>query len=190
MLLVCFVRHRRQHRRDWDDISEQQKKLDDFYNLSNPHYMDHGVQDFELQHSYQAAYWGAPLSNYIKKWLPHDKTPLPTIPDEVSRLEAVLFPQVPTSSLGAGRDLRIFNNPQEYTATELATILQIPSRRGVMCRHIMASILLRNTSVKGNPSKSLLPLERLDVDGIYNLLDAIRNGLQRTHAAFPSLDVG
>jgi len=44
----------------------------------------------------------------------------------------------------------------------------------------MVSTLLKNTYMKGNPCLSLLPLLPDDIDGLYNLSDAFRNGLQRT----------
>ena len=186
ILLICLVRHRHSHQRDSENTHELQQKLDIFKNLSNSDYADNGILSSELKLSYEDTYWGetTPLWEYIKKWIASDKTP-PMIPDEVSRLEAVLFPQVQASNyLSIDRDRRVFHNPQEYTSTEIVTHLRSPCRAQIV-QHIMVSILLRNTSIKGNPPQTLLPLDPTEVDGLYNLSIAIRNGLQRRTYPLP-----
>jgi hypothetical protein len=94
-----------------DKIRDLQQKVNQYYALENPHYVDNCVMDLELEESYKETYCSqrTHLLRYIEKWLPNDKV-LP-VPDEVSRLEAILFADPPFAGpLSIDRDLRIFPN--------------------------------------------------------------------------------
>jgi hypothetical protein len=187
ILGLRLVRYRRSHGRDSENLKAQiqarQEKLDKFDTMLGLHNGEDCRASCATQVALMASYKhifrpSSPLEQYVSTSFSQDKIQSP-IPVEDHRLSRALF-KAPKSDLpiAIDRDLSLFSNPQKYTTEEIAALLQSAERR-LMVQHIIVSTLLKNTSIKGNPTRTLLPLMPNDIDSLYNLSHAVQNGLQR-----------
>jgi hypothetical protein len=161
------------------EIRELNEQLNHYWHRDNPHYDGRGVLGDHVELAFKNAYVYEPshLSKYIDKWFSKYKTH--PFPEEISRLEDILFAKPPPPHPAfVDRDFSIFPNPRKFTAADIVSRLH-DNRRHDMIKHIMVSILLKNTSLEGNPYQSLLRLGPDAINSWYNLSNARRNGLDR-----------
>jgi hypothetical protein len=182
-LYLTLIRRQKSHKLDSLEaerqLQAQQQKTESFSKVFDKYEYNAGVYKSDLTRSFQETYLfpQAPLKTYIRKWIKYDRTQV-SIPLETSRLEKILFPKLPVDTTGASNTVfDPFPNPQHYTSTEIAELLKTQYSAFSIIKHIMGSTLLTNTSIDGNPHRTLLPLEPNDILSLHNLSAAIRNGL-------------
>ncbi|KAH9222388.1 hypothetical protein DL95DRAFT_381215 [Leptodontidium sp. 2 PMI_412] len=152
------------------ELEEAQKQLSAFPAANNPNPLVFSRDELI------SAYWGfsVALDHYVYKWALPDEPPIPG-KHSAARIEALLFPELPhLMTIDEGTDRRLFPNPHHYTADDICSALGDRKTRNNMLVHILMSIILKDVSLEGPPTLSLLPFEWKDIRDLNKLYHAIR----------------
>ncbi|KAH7369539.1 hypothetical protein BKA65DRAFT_544272 [Rhexocercosporidium sp. MPI-PUGE-AT-0058] len=178
-IAVLLLRYRDQRNtayRSWGiasfELAEAQKQLTASPAVENNNLTPHPFSEDDLNFAYMD--FGVALSEYVHKWALHDEPPIPKS-HSAARIEGILFPEPPKPiPINEGTDRSLFPNPHNYTPNEICSALATRKTRCDMLEHILMSIILKDISLQGPPTTTLLPFEIGDVRELNKLHEAIR----------------
>ena len=191
VLILRSRRHRLQQlHRVTDECAQLREQLANYPKAWSTRDYECGYQPDDIKRSFGR--FTSLLMNYTRTWM---ELSIPSVPESPARIEAILFPAVsqpypetpaedrldeiaPGHLLTAGKDIRTFPNPHQYTPSDICALLDQKVTRISIAEHIISSILLKVVALDGNPLETLLPIKAQDLYALHKTRSLIE-GVER-----------